>query len=174
MNTASFIATTIVSASILIGGGVKLTKPWLPNTLGYEELGWVHRGHMSVLGDVSSIRKWTGLTGFQSRLPWPIDHYKIKLEKGQKIEMVLTGEIKHGRVIVGVAKRAGYYLNPLKVGQITQGEYIRLRPGDTSKSLIYEIKEDGYYHISISTIGKLNKNYTVKSDMRYDVKWRLL
>ena len=108
-------------------------------------------------------------------MPWPIDHYLLKLKAGQKVEMTLSGVVKHGSVRVGVMKRSGYYVNPIKTGQFTESQHLRLKDGsDRHQTLVYEIKEDGYYNIIISTVGKLNKNYTVKSDMLYDVRWRLI
>ena len=69
------------------------------------------------------------------------------------------------------------YCNPpsaFRVGQISEGQYLRLKSDGGTQTLVYEITEDGFYHISITTIGKLNKNFTVESDVRYDVRWRLL
>ena len=174
MNKASFIATSIISTLIIGGITIHYTKPWLPNLLGYKELGWVHTGKISLLGDVTSMRKWTGIPGFQSKLPWPIDHYKVKLKAGQRIQIDLSGAVKHGKVTVGVTKRSGYYHNPMKAGQTSEGQFLRLPSGGNNQTLIYEIKEDGYYDIMISTIGELNRTPTIKKNFHYDVRWRLL
>jgi len=174
MNKASFIATSVISTFILGAVTINYAKPWMPNLFGYKRLGWVHTGKVSLLGDVTSARKWTGIRGFQSKLPWPLDHHKVKLKAGQRVQIELTGRAVHGKVRVGVSKRAGYYHNPMKVGQISESQYLRLTEDYKTQTLIYEIKEDGYYDISISTMGDLNRNFTIKTDILYDVKWRLI
>ena len=173
MNKASLIATSLITALVIGGVAVRFTLPWLPNMFGYKERGWVHSGKVSFLGDTTHVRKWTGGEGWKGKRGGRGGDYMVKLKAGQRVEMVLSGQAKHGKVTVGVAKRAGYFHHPLKVGQISEGQYLRLKPESETQTLVYEITEDGFYYISISTIGKLNKNYTVKSDMRYDVRWRL-
>ncbi|MFP4004740.1 MAG: hypothetical protein ACLFV8_13255 [Alphaproteobacteria bacterium] len=170
---SAVVAVIVLALLWSVAGGA--VKAYLPNQLGYSELGWVRAGTQTVWH--VGMPKWAGPEGFLSALQAPFRHHKVYLEQGQKIVVTYNVHIERGQMSL-----SAYRTNLSRIIQgarVDDFEFIRFRhAGRHAGTFEYVAPADGIYRVNydVRWDKESNRGAAVPMpdyEMVYDIRWRL-
>ncbi len=151
-----------------------VVKPYTPNLMGYSELGWMKKGHQTVLNGAFSVPKWAGAESLVASGTALANHHMIRLQKGQIIEIEAEGEFKAGGIAIYLVTA-----NRLGLGrEVQHPASIRLSKNTPSAKIQFTAPTTDYYMLSRHVrwedhtpdgVGLQMPDY----NFVYEVKWRL-
>ncbi len=179
LNKSAAVVVGSVILFVLLMGTLpgNTVKAYLPNTLGYSQLGWVHSGAQARFG--LNLPKWAGAEGVFSAIQFPLRHHKVHLKQGQRIVVDYDLKVERGGMRL-VAYRAnllgliaGHYdSDGFGIG-IHKGRYEYTAPENGLYRFEYEVfpfeypDKDGNVTPGRMTVPLRN------FDVVYDISWRL-